>query len=86
MKCFGIAVIALLLAAPCLAWPESVESTAREILEGSDFQGGLIVHLDCGDGKLTAVLGAGASDGGVKPRAAKLRVNPSFIKIVLPFF
>jgi outer membrane protein assembly factor BamB len=33
---------------------------ARKILEGAGVTGGLIVHVECGDGKLTAALHAGA--------------------------
>ena len=32
--------------------------SAREILDKSGVQGGLIVHLDCGDGRLTTALQA----------------------------
>jgi len=32
---------------------------AKEILASADFRGGLIVHLGCGDGRLTAALHAG---------------------------
>lgn len=39
--------------------PADAEAAAREILELSGVQGGLIVHLGCGDGRLTAALGAG---------------------------
>jgi 2-polyprenyl-3-methyl-5-hydroxy-6-metoxy-1,4-benzoquinol methylase len=31
---------------------------ARDILEATGVRGGLIVHVGCGDGKLTAALGA----------------------------
>ena len=34
---------------------------AKQILEATGVQGGLIVHLGCGDGKLTAALRAGDS-------------------------
>lgn len=34
------------------------EKTARKILDATGIKGGLIVHLGCGDGKLTAALGA----------------------------
>jgi outer membrane protein assembly factor BamB len=34
---------------------------ARQILEAAGIQGGLVVHIGCGDGKLTAALGAGDS-------------------------
>ncbi len=35
--------------------------TAREILDATGVQGGLVVHLGCGDGKLTAQLAEGES-------------------------
>ena len=34
-------------------------NTAVEILDAAGIQGGLIVHLGCGDGRLTAALRAG---------------------------
>ena len=34
-------------------------AVAREILTTSGVQGGLIVHLNCGDGRLTAALRPG---------------------------
>jgi len=37
------------------------DQQAREILEATGIQGGLIVHIGCGDGELTAALGAGDS-------------------------
>ena len=36
-----------------------IERTARELVERSGVQGGLIVHLDAGDGRLTAALRIG---------------------------
>ena len=35
------------------------ERQARRILDATGVRGGLVVHLGCGDGKLTAALGAG---------------------------
>ena len=32
-------------------------STAKQIRETSGFEGGLVIHLGCSDGKLTAALG-----------------------------
>ena len=37
------------------------EISARQILEATGVKGGLIVHLGCGDGKLTAALRANDS-------------------------
>jgi outer membrane protein assembly factor BamB len=42
-------------AAPALA------AAAQQILDATGVKGGLIVHLGCGDGRLTAALGAGES-------------------------
>jgi len=39
----------------------SPQQQARDILKITDIQGGLIVHLGCGDGKLTAALRANDS-------------------------
>ena len=37
----------------------AVAQSARDMLEATGIQGGLVVHLGCGDGKLTAALRAG---------------------------
>jgi len=37
---------------------DSYERQAQQILEATETKGGLIVHVGCGDGKLTAALGA----------------------------
>ena len=39
-----------------LAQPQSYAQQARHILDATNVKGGLIVHLDCGDGRLTAAL------------------------------
>ena len=52
--------LALLLgpAATCCAAEEpSAEARAQQILDAAGLAGGLIVHLDCGTGRLTAALG-----------------------------
>ncbi len=41
------------------AEPPAPEGRAREILQSTGIQGGLIIHLGCGNGKLTAALRAG---------------------------
>ena len=41
-----------------LAW---AEQSAEDILKATGIKGGLVVHVDCGDGKLTAALRAGDS-------------------------
>ncbi|KPK41737.1 MAG: hypothetical protein AMK72_14955 [Planctomycetes bacterium SM23_25] len=44
-----------LLASPGAAWADS----AADILKATGIQGGLVVHVGCGDGRLTAALRAG---------------------------
>ena len=56
-----VAALALLAGLPCSSTraaepPES--AVAKDILGTSGIQGGLIVHLGCGDGKLAAAFGA----------------------------
>ncbi len=41
------------------AWAMLPEQEARRILEATGVQGGLVVHIGCGDGTLTAALRAG---------------------------
>jgi len=45
-----------LLACPAEANENDVMAQAKEILDTSGVQGGIVVHLGCGDGKLTAAL------------------------------
>ncbi|MCK4960679.1 MAG: methyltransferase domain-containing protein, partial [Planctomycetes bacterium] len=56
------AAVCLLVAAGILhvlnAEQTPAEQLAGEILQASGVQGGLIIHLNCGDGQLTAALGA----------------------------
>ncbi|MFO7776628.1 MAG: PQQ-binding-like beta-propeller repeat protein [Candidatus Hydrogenedentota bacterium] len=60
MKAFAVGIAtALALLAPFAAGLEEAEHTAREILDKSGVQGGLLVYLDCGDGRVLAALGAG---------------------------
>ena len=54
--------IVLLMAAVCAAWVAGARAeSAREILDATGVKGGLVVHVGCGDGKLTAALRAGDS-------------------------
>ena len=64
----------LLLAAAGLARAADADAQARAILEATGVQGGLIVHLGCGDGALTAALHASESYlvQGLDPDAAKV--------------
>ena len=49
-----------ILASLCMVLSSGLQAeTAAEILKQSGVSGGLIVHIGCGDGKLTAQLGAG---------------------------
>jgi len=65
MRAVVVATFAALLVAwgvapgqpgPAQAAPDDA---ARQILDATGVRGGLVVHLGCGDGKLTAALGAG---------------------------
>ena len=52
--------IVLAVAAVCAAGVVGARAqSARDILDAAGVKGGLIVHVGCGDGKLTAELGAG---------------------------
>jgi len=50
--------ISILLATTCVARGETPQQAARGILKQSEVRGGLIIHLGCGDGTLTAALRA----------------------------
>jgi outer membrane protein assembly factor BamB/ubiquinone/menaquinone biosynthesis C-methylase UbiE len=54
----------------------------RQILDATGVKGGLIVHLGCGDGKLTAALGAGESYliHGLDTDAEKVRQARRYIR------
>jgi len=52
----GAVLVSAWPAAPAAAGPAE---TAAEILEDTGVRGGLVVHLGCGDGRLTAALRAG---------------------------
>ncbi len=58
--------LGLILLASCgwsvvMAQPSGPEQRAKEILDATGVKGGLVVHIGCGDGKLTAALRAGES-------------------------
>lgn len=63
----------------CGAWSSASAGNADTILEVSGVKGGLVVHLDCGDGKITAALHANERyivqglDGDAKDVAATRR-------------
>ena len=50
-----VLVVTMMIAALAIA------ETGREIIDASGIKGGLVVHLSCGDGKLTAELYANES-------------------------
>ena len=54
-------LLMLLVLAPSLVALGSERDQARDILNATGFSGGLIVHLGCGDGQLTAALGENES-------------------------
>ena len=53
-------VFAMLLGSVCIPTmvQADLQGTARQILDSTGFSGGLVVHVDCGDGVLTAALRA----------------------------
>ncbi len=51
----------VLVAVAQAAWAADPADQARQILRSTGVKGGLVVHVDCGDGKLTAALHAGDS-------------------------
>ena len=51
----------LLLLVSVLCAPVNGEQTAKQILDTADIKGGLIVHISCGDGNVTAALHANDS-------------------------
>ncbi len=58
----GLAVLLFCVPVPSDAEDGPVpQEQAREIFEATGLKGGLVVHLGCGDGKLTAALRAGDS-------------------------
>ncbi len=65
-KCLFFTKPVFLLCLSCIvsvvtAQPMVSEQQARRILDATNIKGGLIVHIGCGDGKLTAALHAGDS-------------------------
>ncbi len=61
---------------------QSLEKTAQQILDATGIKGGLIVHLGCGDGKLTAALhaGEGYTVHGLEADPAKAAKARSYIQ------
>jgi outer membrane protein assembly factor BamB len=54
--CFCNVLCVLCMLPAAAAQPQDQRQKAVQILDGSGFKGGLIVHVGCGDGKLTAAL------------------------------
>jgi outer membrane protein assembly factor BamB len=65
MKFWLLTILAFVLcsvsAEQALTAQGGYDRQARQILDATGFRGGIIVHLGCGDGKLTAALRAGES-------------------------
>ncbi len=53
-------MVACVMTAPTIARAAAADD-AKSILDAAGVRGGLVVHVGCGDGKLTAALGAGDS-------------------------
>jgi outer membrane protein assembly factor BamB len=65
-KCWLFTKPVFLLCVLCIvsvvtAQSKASEQQARQILDATNIKGGLIVHISCGDGRLTAALHAGDS-------------------------
>ncbi|MHC4560269.1 MAG: class I SAM-dependent methyltransferase, partial [Planctomycetota bacterium] len=60
-KLFSILVCILCISPFALAQMAEHKSKAMQILDATNVKGGLVVHLGCGDGKLTAALRANDS-------------------------
>ena len=58
MKSLSLSVLGVLLAAniTLISAADDLDKQARKIITSSGVQGGLVVHLGCGDGKLTSKL------------------------------
>ncbi|MBL7143598.1 MAG: methyltransferase domain-containing protein, partial [Phycisphaerae bacterium] len=77
-------IVFCLLAISCslfAATPQH-QRQARQILEATGIQGGLVVHIGCDDGKLTAALGAGGSYlvHGLDANAKNVEIARKYIK------
>ena len=60
-RAIALSCAATLLACGLARAADDPQTSARNILDATGIQGGLIVHIGCGDGRLTAALRA--SDG-----------------------
>ena len=67
--CLGVGLVAPLVLSLCAGAPNGAaisaeaaeQALAHQILDATGVRGGLVVHLGCGEGKLTAALRAGES-------------------------
>ncbi len=82
----GVAVCVIALAGLLASWAapraRSAEELARQILRDTGVRGGLVVHLPCGDGRLTAALCASESFlvHGLDPSAENVRRAREYIR------
>jgi len=58
-RCVSVFLVVLSCPLSAVYAQESPEEQARRILDATGVRGGLVVHLNCGDGKLTAALRTG---------------------------
>jgi len=58
---FTTLIFVLCIVPVIIAQPGASEQQAKQILDATNIKGGLIVHVGCGDGKLTAALLAAPS-------------------------
>jgi len=74
------AVLGSIAASVCCSQAQPV--TAEQILAATGVRGGFVVHLGCGDGKLTAALHAseGYTVQGLEPDPAKVNAARDFIR------
>jgi len=77
----NLSVLIVLATAMAEAAADSPEDLARRILSESGVHGGLVVHLGCGDGRLTAALcrGAGFLVHGLEADEAKVSQARKFL-------
>ncbi|MEA3226648.1 MAG: methyltransferase domain-containing protein, partial [Planctomycetota bacterium] len=60
-KCWLLTILVSVTCSLCSANMAGYDRQAKQILDATGFKGGIIVHLGCGDGKLTAALRADES-------------------------
>ncbi|MEA3224611.1 MAG: PQQ-binding-like beta-propeller repeat protein, partial [Planctomycetota bacterium] len=78
---YGLLIFCL-SAGTALAANDNATAQAKRILDETGMQGGIVVHLGCGDGKLTAALGAGdnITVHGLEADPAKVAEARSYIQ------